>query len=361
MRVKLFIFSGGAILLSLLVMSCNPSFDKFISRGLELYKSGKTKETLGLIERGLIETSSIKQFSASKLFISNNVVYEWDNKEIRILYPVEIELRIDYKSHDDQILFYFDFETQRLAYSNGTVIALLNSSGDIVHTADLSLVNGKRISSIILLKERLYYCHDGELYVYEFNTRENAVLIEGEKFLPPFKDLSYLVTFVANKDILGVTSGIAGTYNSSFIDRGSYSVLLKNLQVSSSRVFIDNDSVFYISGSSGAWFLERVNLSNKRNEKLHKFDDIVDLFFFIGGGLIFESREGLWIVDNIKRVAIRIPLTSRLIAVIMDGILVKAGNRYYLLDLRDFLKKIFHLSAIFPDIFKVDSDFFMKL
>jgi hypothetical protein len=247
-----------------------------------------------------------------------------------------------------------------LAYSNGTVIALLNSSGDIVHTANLSLVNGEKISSIILLEERLYYCHDGELYVYEFNTRENAVLIEGEKFLPPFKDLSYMVTFVSNRDILGVTSGIAGTYSSSFINRGSGSVILKNLQVSSSRVFIDNDSVFYISGSSGAWFLERVNLSNKRKKKLHKFEDIVDLFF-ISGGLIFENREGLWIVDNVKRVAIRIPLPSQLIAVIMDSILVKAGNRYYLLDLRDFLKKIFHLSEIFPDIFKVESDFFVNL
>ncbi len=360
MRVKLFIFSSIAILLSFPGMNCSPSFDKFVSKGLELHKSGKTTEAMGLIERGLIETTSIKKFSASKLFISNNVIYEWNNNEVRILYPIEIEFQIDDNSHENQIIFYFDFETQRLAYGKGNVIALLNSSGDVVHTANLRLVNGKKISSIILLKERLYYCHDGELYLYEFNTRENAVLIEDEKFLPPFKGLSYMVSFVSTVDVLGVTTGIAGTYNSSFIDRGSETVLLKNLRVSSSRIFIDNDSVFYISGSSGAWFLESITLSNKRKKKLHKFEDIVDLFF-INGGLIFENKEGLRIVDNVKRVAIRVPLSSKLIAVIMDSILVKAGNRYYLLDLKVFLKRIFHLSEIFPDIFKVESDFFVNL
>ncbi len=359
MSEKLSIFFWAVILISLLGISCTPSFDKIVSKGLMLHKSGKISEAVRLIEMGLIESSSVKRFDALKLFISNNVIYERDNNEIRILYPVEIEFQID-DSEYDNIQFYFDLEARRVAYSNRNVIKLFSDSGDVIHSANLGLANDKKIRSIILRGDRLYYYCDGEMYFYAFDVRENAVLIKDEKFLPPFTGLSYTVSFVSSKDILGITSGIAGSYYSSFIDYGNDSVLLKNLRVSSSRLLINSDSVFYISGSPGDWFLERVSLSNKKKNKLHRFEYIVDLYFF-DGGLIFEKRDGLWFADNTKRMAVRIPNTSQPIAAIMDRLLVRAGNSYYLIDLKDFLKKAVYLSELLPDIFKVDRDFFVKL
>lgn len=357
MSEKLSILSCAVVLISLLGISCAPSFDKIVSRGLMLYKSGKISEAVQLFEQGLIESSSVKRFNSPKLFISNNVIYERDNSEIRVLYPVEIEFQIEDR-RSDNIQLHFDVETRRVAYSNGNEIRLFSDDGEVVHSADLGL-DDKKIRSIILRNDRLYYYCDGEVYSYAFDGRENAVLIKGEKFLPPFSGLSYTVSLVSSTGILGITSGIAGSYYSSFIDWDNDSVLLKNLQVSSSRLLVNGDSVFYISGSPGSWFLEELSLGNRNKKKLHVFEYIVDLYFF-EGGLIFENRDGLWFVDSAKRMAVRVPHTFKPVAVVGDRLLVRAGDRYYLIDLKNFIERAVYLSELLPDIFKVDRDFFMK-
>ena len=358
MSEKLSILSCAVIFISLLGISCAPRFEKIVSQGLMLYKSGKISEAVQLFEQGLIETSSVERFDSLKLFISNNVIYERDNSEIGILYPVEIEFEIE-DSRSDSIQLHFDPETRRVAYSSGDAIRLFSDDGEVIHSANLGLDNDRKIRSIILRKDGLYYYSGGKLYFYVFDRRVNAVLIKDEKFLPPFSGLSYTVSLVSSADILGIISGIAGSYYSSFIDCDNDSLLLKNLQVSSSRLHINGDSVFYISGSPGSWFLEELSLSSKKKKKLHTFEYIADLYFF-EGGLVFENREGLWFVDSTKRLAVRVPATSRPVAAIGDRLLVRAGDRYYLIDLKNFIERAVYLSALLPDIFTVDRDFFVK-
>jgi hypothetical protein len=336
------------------VISCTPGYEKDISKGIQLCQKGDLQKGMRSIERGLIEYTTIETFNISSINYNETVLYS-RNEKLSILYPVEFDAHGTVQGGTYRI--YYHAASDRMVIGHNVNIDIYSGDGTHITRIDLKSHDVKNIKSLIINGNDLILYHDGLLSSFSLDTLKRNNFVEG-KFSPPFKGLSYNVIMRDTKNIIAIIVGIAGTYHLSIINSIDKSVMIRNMSISSSRLYLDEKYIYYIAGTSGSWFLERMSLSSEEKKKLHKFEDLVDVHFF-QGGMIVEKREGPWIVDLNGGKAIRFPVSASVVAVIDDHLLMKGEKKYYLIDTKKLLQKVSALSGRLPGIFKSDDDFFM--
>ncbi len=349
--------NSAALIIALIVLgsiSCTPGYEKDISKGIQLCQKGDLQKGMRSIERGIIDYATIEVFNTPFINFNETVLYS-RNEKLSILYPVMFDYHGNIQGNTYGI--YYHAVSDRLVIGNTVNIDIYGGDGTRISSIDLKSHDVKNIKSFIINGNDLILYHDGSLSSFSLDTLQRNDFVEG-KFSPPFKGLSYNVIMRAAKNIVAITVGIAGSYHLSIIDSMDKSVMIRNMSVSSSRLYLNEKYIYYITGTSGSWFVERMSLSSEEKKKLHKFEDLVDIHFF-QGGMILEKREGPWIVDLNSGRAIRLSLSARVMAVIDDNVLMKGEKKYYLIDVKKLLQKVTALSGRLPGIFKSDDNFFM--
>ena len=151
---------------------------------------------------------------------------------------------------------------------------------------------------------------------------------------------------------MAIAAGIAGTYYANIIDLSTNSLILTKLRVASSKLQIGKNYVYFISGSTGSWMLEKLSFNDKKRKVLLKFGNLVDIDF-LPSGMLFENSKGHWLADFTKGIVFLLPFSFKVIAVSGGSILVIHDGKFYLIDSKKFILEMYSLMEKLPDLFEV--------
>lgn len=338
----------AVLILSFLIFSqapgCSPGTDSLMKSGTDLLKKGKKPEALLKFEKGIIKFSSEDDFSKKVFHFGDGIIYSMNDTTLTAIYPKDFDIKAD--SGCDYLLSY-DPASERVAFSGGTDIKIIDSTGSLIHSFSPDGSDKDKIKSILLRGDSLFYFINNNIYIYNIARAEIAAKYE---FFPPYKSEDYRVKIFYDSNSLGVVAGIAGNYYFSIIDIMTKSISLKNLEISSSKLFFSGNSVYYISGLSGRWTLNKITLPAKNKTVLTNFTSLRDIEFS-RSGIVYEDKDNLWVLDY-ENHPLKTPFRFELTGGCGEKILIRYEDSYYVADTALFLQKINCLNKEVPELFE---------
>jgi hypothetical protein len=139
-----------------------------------------------------------------------------------------------------------------------------------------------------------------------------------------------------------VCAGIAGSYSFSIINAQTGAVVLKNLSMSSSRYFMGEKALYYMTGTSGRWELMRFDITAKAKKSVTGFADLADIVPAATGYVCETTGTGLWtaLYGSDRK---RIPFAYELAGAYRGRVLLHYKGVYYIIEmarLHEGLQKI---------------------
>ena len=321
--------------------SCAFDPEKRLDAAIERYREGKPNAMKGLEEEYIryISTASIE---GNRVRSTGTVIYEQEDDGARIILPARIELSMIGAEGARHI----DMSDRHAVISDERQISIFDSRGG--HIVDITAGDEKKpVLNCTVVNESVIYYHNFGLYRHAIADNASEALID-ETFPPPYRKY-YTVTFYRNGSLLGIAAGIAGSYHFSIVDLADNRVVLKNLQTSSSKLHMGLDAIHYITGTTGAWQLTRWTFADKSKKNLSRFTDISDIEL-TGEGYIREYGDGLE-AASYDGETIPIPFPFELAGNYRDGILIRYGSRYHVIDFVRMLSGLKKMRDTAPVVF----------
>jgi len=328
-----------------LILGCSQNPGKKIEKGIELYMSGETAKAIGLIEDGLINSALINKIKINQLSLGENVIYYRQKKNIKIIWPLELNIEISEKYN---LISYFH-EANKLGLSNGYDIKLYDTAGNLIKTCGPT-PDDKRIKAFTLINELIYYYKDKKVFIYDPATDADKQLSNVKTQLP-FDNESYDAKFYKTDNSLAVAAGIAGRYYLSIYDLKNNSVILANYEIASLKLLFRNDDVYYISGSAGNYTTIKKSIAAKKQNNLMEFKNLKDIEFFISGMLI-EDKDGLWFTGY-ESSRQKIPFRYELAGQCGGNPVIKYANNFYVIDFIRFADILNQIREKSPSVFEI--------
>ncbi len=274
---------------SITVFYCAPDLEKKFNSGFVHYKEGKIPEAAREFEAGLAGLMSKRAIAINGTNIStcDRAVFHQQNGSVEILYPDKIKINISPGFN----LISYDTLKKQTALSDGKEIKIFNKEGILKKIFTPSVDDKNVIKAVLIKGNDLIYFIGKRIYTCNITTDKAGYLID-ERFNRPGKDPYYNLYLGYEKDTLSLVIGIGGEYYLSLIDMRKKKVLLKNKKISSSKIIVNGEDVFFISGKSGKWALKKYSITKKSIQTLAKLKDIIDIEF-LRTGLLLENNDGL--------------------------------------------------------------------
>ncbi|MDY6934543.1 MAG: hypothetical protein SVZ03_10025 [Spirochaetota bacterium] len=334
-------------LLPLVMSRCTPNSERILNTGIKRFEQGETAKAITMIEKGIIDSVTIKHFSTTNLSCSNNLIYYRNNDYLKIAYPHEMDIMIN----NNSINLCYDPVLQRVGLLNGMNADIFNMKGALVKDVPLNQANGKEVKAIALLNDKLYYYCNRRIYFTGLHSNNAGRLVK-DRFSPPFSpSLFYLVQLQTNNNKLAIIVGIGGSYNMSVIDLSNSSIMLQNWKISSSKISFQEGYLYCITGSTGNWTLRRISIYTKKRNILLAFNNLIDLEL-TPSGIIYENNDGLWIMNYSNKRPVRLPFRFKLAGRYLEHLLIRNDNGFYLIDMNKFLDIITYLNSKIPSLFE---------
>jgi hypothetical protein len=333
-----------SIILSLLLIllhACTMDPGKRFDKALENFRTGQPG-ALDALRLELIRYGSLESIDGSNLYSTGTVIYQKNEEGARIILPTNFDLSMIGAEGERHI----DVSDRFAVISDGRQLSIFDSNGNHIIDADVGDEKNPVLNCTIDGETIIYY-KEFNLYRYSINDNTSE-LIMSETFPPPYKKY-YTVTFFRKGNHLGIAAGIAGSYYVSVIDLSEQSVILKNLQASSSKLHMGVGAIYYLTGKSGAWQLTMWTLGNKNKSTLSRFTDIVDIELS-EKGYIREHSGGLE-ASSYKEEPTRIPFPYELAGKYGEEILLHYKSRYYRIDIPKLLMGLKKLNDTNPGVF----------
>ncbi len=333
-------------LLFIQTTGCIQNAENKLKKGIELYKIKKSKEAITLIEDGLINFLSLKKIKADHLSYGENVLYSRTDKAVNIIYPIQMKINI---TKDYNIISYYP-HIKKLAFSNGTDIKIYDTNGNLTSTCVSQADEKNPIKAISISHDNIFFYNNKKIFTCssQVNTPEPFT---NENYNEPFKDDTYNVYLYKAGTFLTLITGIAGKYNLNIIDLMNRSNLLKDLKIASSKVMATDNSLYYISGNAGKYSLNKISIISRKKENIINFENLHDIELF-STGIIFEDKEGTWIMKYDTGTRQRIPFNYRIAGKCGDNPVLKYLNKYYIIDLPALFDKLEYIKTSIPVIFQ---------
>ncbi len=324
---------------------CMQNAEEKINRGIELYNNKEIQKANDYIEDGLIKSALIKKLSANKFSYGENVIYYRKNKTIKIIWP----LKMDIESDESYNLISYDRDSQKLGLSNGHDIKIYNSGGNLLKTYSTPQ-DEQQIKAFIFNNEKIYYYKDKKIFLYDMIS-EAVNFLASDKLSTSFGSNTYNVKLYKTDSLLGIISGIGGSYYLNIWDLNNNLMILQNVSLASSKLFIKNNEVYYINGDAGKYSCIMQTISSKKIKILSGFSSLSDIEFF-SSGLLYEDKEGLGIIDYGKANKLKIPFHYGISGQCCGNPVLKSANGYYIINGSVFLEKINFVNNIIPELFR---------
>ena len=90
-----------------------------------------------------------------------------------------------------------------------------------------------------------------------------------------------------------------------------------------------------------------MSILSKKKKNLVDFDNLLNIEFF-ASGIIYEDRQGLWILKYDGSYKQEIPFHYELFGGYLDNPVLKYSNAYHILDLPVFISKMAYIKEAIP-------------
>ena len=337
---QLFILFAAAVFP--LIISCSLDPDRKLNDAIENYGAGKPGAEEALANE-FIKNVSIDFITETNLQSNGTILYNLDNNEVELVYPLEQTVSLAGGQGIRQI----DMNEKYIILHDGLKFGVFDRDGDFLHE---EAVGDKTtpLRSLVISGDDIIYYKNSILYRYNILTRTNDTLLN-DTFPPPYTSY-YTAQLYRINDFLCLLSGIAGSYYFNIVNLSGASVVLKNLKMSSSKHHMGPDDILYITGNSGNWELMRYQLDSKSKKSIKKFSDIRDIEL-TSQGCVWESSTGLWFSGYGKE-SVRVPFSYLLAGNYKGRVLLQFGERYYFIDMKRMSAALAVLREKTPDLFK---------
>ncbi len=325
-----------------LFISCIKDHDALLSKAISRYKAGDSTQ-LYEIEREIALSISIATFDTANLMSHSNIIFTTDRKSLNVLYPFKKKF-FDIPINDDYI---FDADDTLFSSTNGIEINFQNDKTDSDRT--IAIGNEKnKIKAISIFKEKTIFLFNEKLYEWKNSAGEPEMIFK-DLFNAPYAKF-YNAIFNKSDKNLGLITGIAGSYYFSLIDVEQKKILIKNLSLSSSRIYFNNETIYFVGGSSGKWELFSYTITDKKKNSIRVFTDLVDIIP-AEGGYFFENPKGIWCGGYDENAPVIIPFNIKPFEKCGSYVIIEVNKKYYLSDMKKMLNKINTLKNELPDLF----------
>lgn len=173
----------------------------------------------------------------------------------------------------------------------------------------------------------VYFYAERQVYRIAPGQEEPELLLE-KKFIPPYKKY-YHVDMEVGGSNLALSLGIAGTYHIHIIDTSARTVLIESIASASSRFDLENNTLYYIHGTSGKWTLGTYAIDTKEKKAIRNYSKLQDIFIFSDYAIV-RKEEGIEITDHTSDTPIHIPFYYRIKGKLMQYALLEYGNSLFL-------------------------------
>ncbi|HDP80799.1 MAG TPA: hypothetical protein ENN21_08145 [Spirochaetes bacterium] len=339
---------AAALLLVFGAQGCGDNPEKALKDGVILYKEGKTEDASALLIRGLLTAAAVKTFTAPFPECRGAVMARAVRKEVTVYYPGTLTVRAATPVHS----LCRDPDSGAIALAGANRLWLVDKKGRPL--SEHPLEGDGEVMACAWSENTVVFYRRDTVYRLDPAGGETRTMIPEQKFPPPFSKSPFTVTFSADDATLAVAVGIAGSYNLYGINLRASSSLFTRRSCSSSKILADRGTFYYITGSAGSWTLSSYSPDRNTRKDLRGFTSLLDIEI-VPGGLIFESRDGVFISALERQDDIALPFPFKL-AGRCDGFVAgEHGGRLYLVDVKLLHEKLKALKEEIPGFFEKDT------
>jgi len=224
------------------------------------------------IEKLLLLAASPQTFSGGGIYCDTEVLWEKNGGSIDILYPKKGSFKL--QSSDMNSMRAVD--NDNAVFSDGADIFIFAWDGKLKKRIKAGTKREQALA-ITTSGGTTYYFKNNKIYSVSENNEEKLFI--KNTFVPPYSKLfnSYMYT---KGNHLGLLLGVAGSYFFNVIDTEKQKVIATNIRMASSKLYLREDSVLYISGNTGNWNLSRFTFKTGTRKDYQRYKDIEDVEIF---------------------------------------------------------------------------------
>lgn len=320
---------------------CSLDPEKRLNAAIDEYFE-KKPGALTDLQHEFLNYITIQSIEARELSSNGNILYTLDGNDAEIAYPEKIKLSLA----DGEGIKNLYMNEQYCVITDGLQFSIFDSSGS--HKNDETVGDKKKqVKAILLSDDNILYYRDYKLFNYNIIINTSEALLK-ESFPPPFTQY-YNVMLQKIDSRLGILAGIAGSYNFSLVNLTDNSVMLKNLGVSSSKIHLGKQNIYYITGNAGNWELMQYNIPHKKKKSMAKLPEIEDVEL-VSSGYILQNKDRLF-GSRYEMERFAIPFTYQLSGTYRGRVVLRHKDTYNIIDINKLFTGIEILRSKIPDLF----------
>ena len=265
--------------------SCSKTPDEQFDIALKKISEGNV-EAAGQIEKLLLLAVSSQTFSGKEIYCDTEILWEKNGTTIDIVYPQ----KGTFKMQNNDMNNMRAVDDTNVVFSDGVDIFVFGWDGKLKKRINAG-TKREQVLTLAVSGGVVYYFKNNKIYSASENN-EGKLLVKNT-FTPPYPRLFNSYMHVAGNN-LGVLLGVAGSYNFNVIDMERQQVVATNIRMASSKLYLREDSVLYMSGNTGNWSLSRFTFKTKARKDFQRYKDIEDVEIF-QDEIVVKRPSGLYI------------------------------------------------------------------
>jgi len=251
--------------------NCSKTPDEKFDITLKKLSEGDAAAARQISELLLLAVSP-QTFSGNEIYCDTEILWEKSGGSIDVLYPK----KGSFKLQSDGMNRVRAVDHDNAVFSDGVDIFIFAWDGKLKKRIKAGTKH-EQVLALAVSGGTTYYFKNNKIYSASENSDEKLFI--KNTFIPPYSKLfnSYMYT---NGNTLGLLLGVAGSYHFSAIDIEKQRVIAANIRMASSKLYLMEDSVLYMSGSTGNWNLSRFTFKTGAKKDYQRYKDIEDVEIF---------------------------------------------------------------------------------
>ena len=236
------------------------------------------------IKELLLDAASPQTFSGGEIYCDTEILWEKSGANINILYPK----KGGFKLQNNGMNTMRAVDDNNAVFSDGTGIFIFAWDGKLKKQIKAG-TKQEQILALAVSGGTVYYFKNSRIYSVSEDSDEKLFI--KNTFAPPYSRLFNSYMHIKG-NTLGLLLGVAGSYYFSVIDTEKQRVVAANIRAASSRLYLREDSVLYMSGNTGNWNLSRFTFKTAARKDYQRYRDIEDVEIF-QNEIIAKNSSGL--------------------------------------------------------------------
>lgn len=294
------------------------------------------------LEELLLAAATVETFANGEIYGDGKILWKKNGSSINMLYPKNSKFNMQ----NENMNMMRAVDTANAVFCDGNDIFIFDLNGKFKKKITIG-TDSNPVQALTASDGIIYYCQKNKIYQIS-ETDETGVLFVKDTFNPPYTRLFNTSMYTDGKK-LGLLLGVAGLYYFNVVDINKKKTVNTRIRMSSANLYLQENSVLYISGDTGNWALSRFYF-NSTPKKLHqRYKEIYNVEIF-PNELIIENGNGIYIGSSGKE-DIELPNAYTFKGRCGKLALIKYGDSFYGVDTGKLYTLLTKTKQVMPDFF----------